>query len=73
MSHKAPCTQPGSEPSSATRSLPPNRLRRGREEHACAARTQRDRPVITWSEDKLWSGIFYHAGEAVPSFADVYT
>ncbi|MGB3071686.1 MAG: catechol 2,3-dioxygenase [Ottowia sp.] len=34
---------------------------------------QRDRPVITWSEDKLWSGIFYHTGEAVPSFTEVYT
>jgi len=34
---------------------------------------QRDRPVTTWTEDKLWSGIFYHTGEAVPSFTDVYT
>lgn len=34
---------------------------------------QRDRPVITWSEDRLWSGIFYHTGEAVPSFTEVYT
>jgi catechol 2,3-dioxygenase len=34
---------------------------------------QRDRPVTTWSEDKLWSGIFYHTGEAVPSFTEVYT
>jgi catechol 2,3-dioxygenase len=34
---------------------------------------QRDRPVTTGSEDKLWSGIFYHTGEAVPSFTDVYT
>jgi len=34
---------------------------------------QRDRPVTTWSEDKLGSGIFYHTGEMVPSFTDVYT
>ena len=34
---------------------------------------QRDRPVTTWTEDKLWTGIFYHTGEAVPSFTDVYT
>ena len=33
----------------------------------------RDRPVTTWTEDKLWTGIFYHTGEAVPSFTDVYT
>ncbi|WP_119157428.1 catechol 2,3-dioxygenase [Caldimonas tepidiphila] len=34
---------------------------------------QPDRPVTTWTEDKLWNGIFYHTGEAVPSFTDVYT
>jgi len=34
---------------------------------------QRDRPVTTWSEDKLGSGIFYHTGELVASFTDVYT
>ena len=34
---------------------------------------QRDRPVTTWTEDKLWTGIFYHTGEAVPSFTEVYT
>jgi catechol 2,3-dioxygenase len=34
---------------------------------------QRDRPVTTWTEDKLWQGIFYHTGEAVPSFVEVYT
>ncbi|WP_011301795.1 catechol 2,3-dioxygenase [Cupriavidus necator] len=34
---------------------------------------QPDRPVTTWSEDMLWTGIFYHTGEAVPSFTDVYT
>jgi catechol 2,3-dioxygenase len=32
-----------------------------------------DRPVTTWTEDKLWSGIFYHTGEATPSFTEVYT
>jgi catechol 2,3-dioxygenase len=35
--------------------------------------SMRDRPVTTWTEDKLWSGIFYHTGEATPSFTDVYT
>lgn len=34
---------------------------------------QPDRPVTTWTEDKLWTGIFYHTGEAVPSFTEVYT
>lgn len=34
---------------------------------------QRDRPVTTWTEDHLWNGIFYHTGEATPSFTDVYT
>lgn len=34
---------------------------------------QRDRPVTTWTEDRLGSGIFYHTGEMVPSFTDVYT
>ena len=34
---------------------------------------QADRPVTTWTEDKLWTGIFYHTGEAVPSFTEVYT
>lgn len=34
---------------------------------------QPDRPVTTWTEDKLWSGIFYHTGDAVPSFTEVYT
>ena len=35
--------------------------------------SQPDRPVTTWTEDKLWTGIFYHTGDAVPSFTDVYT
>lgn len=34
---------------------------------------QPDRPVTTWTEDKLGSGIFYHTGELVSSFTDVYT
>jgi catechol 2,3-dioxygenase len=34
---------------------------------------QPDRPVTTWTEDQLWSGIFYHTGAAVPSFTEVYT
>ena len=34
---------------------------------------QPDRPVITWTEDHLGSGIFYHTGELVPSFTEVYT
>ena len=34
---------------------------------------QPDRPVTTWSEDRLGSGIFYHTGELVSSFTDVYT
>ena len=34
---------------------------------------QPDRPVTTWSEDRLGSGIFYHTGDLGPSFTDVYT
>ncbi|MBS0446472.1 MAG: catechol 2,3-dioxygenase [Proteobacteria bacterium] len=34
---------------------------------------QRDRPVTTWTEDQLGSGIFYHTGELVSSFTEVYT
>ncbi|UUZ74939.1 catechol 2,3-dioxygenase [Polaromonas sp. P1(28)-13] len=34
---------------------------------------QRDRPVTTWTEDHIGSGIFYHTGEMVPSFTEVYT
>ncbi len=34
---------------------------------------QPDRPVTTWTEDKLGSGIFYHTGELVNSFVEVYT
>jgi len=34
---------------------------------------QPDRPVTTWDESHLGSGIFYHTGDLVPSFTDVYT
>ncbi|CAM3751029.1 catechol 2,3-dioxygenase [Polaromonas hydrogenivorans] len=34
---------------------------------------QRDRPVTTWTEEHMGSGIFYHTGEMVPSFTEVYT
>lgn len=34
---------------------------------------QPDRPVTTWTEGQLWSGIFYHTGQAVSSFTEVYT
>lgn len=34
---------------------------------------QPDRPVTTWTEDQLGSGIFYHTGALVPSFTEVYT
>ena len=34
---------------------------------------QRDRPVTTWTEDQIGSGIFYHTGDLVPSFTEVYT
>ncbi|HGG58965.1 MAG TPA: catechol 2,3-dioxygenase [Gammaproteobacteria bacterium] len=34
---------------------------------------QPDRPVITWTEDQLGRGIFYHTGELVESFTSVYT
>jgi catechol 2,3-dioxygenase len=34
---------------------------------------QPDRPVTTWTEGELASGIFYHTGVLVPSFTEVYT
>lgn len=34
---------------------------------------QPDRPVVTWTEEHLGSGIFYHTGELVSSFTEVYT
>jgi len=35
--------------------------------------SQPDRPVTTWTEDKLGYGIFFHSGEVMPSFTEVYT
>ncbi|HHN67204.1 MAG TPA: catechol 2,3-dioxygenase [Thermopetrobacter sp.] len=32
-----------------------------------------DRPPITWTEDQLWRGIFYHTGEEAGEFTSVYT
>lgn len=34
---------------------------------------QPDRPVTTWTEDELGTGIFYHTRELVESFTTVYT
>lgn len=34
---------------------------------------QRDRPVTTWDESHMGRGIFYHTGEMVASFTEVYT
>lgn len=34
---------------------------------------QPDMPVITWTEDNLWRGIFYHTGEEAGKFTSVYT
>jgi len=34
---------------------------------------QPDRPVTTWTEDQLGSGIFYHTGELNEAFTTVYT
>ncbi|WP_375210881.1 catechol 2,3-dioxygenase [Hyphococcus sp.] len=34
---------------------------------------QPDMPPITWSEDSLWRGIFYHTGEEQGTFSSVYT
>jgi len=35
--------------------------------------SQRDRPVTTWTEDQIGTAIFYHTGDLVPSFTEVYT
>jgi len=32
-----------------------------------------DMPVITWTEDQIPRGIFYHSGELNPAFTEVYT
>jgi catechol 2,3-dioxygenase len=34
---------------------------------------QRDKPLITWTEDELGRAIFYHTGVLVESFTTVYT
>lgn len=34
---------------------------------------QPDMPTVTWTEDKLWKGIFYHTNQPVESFTTVYT
>jgi len=33
----------------------------------------RDKPVITWTEDQVGRAIFYHTGSLVESFTTVYT
>lgn len=35
--------------------------------------TQKDMPTITWNEEHLWRGIFYHSGDIVGDFLGVYT
>ena len=34
---------------------------------------QPDMEPITWTEDQLWRGIFYHTGEEAGEFTSVYT
>ena len=34
---------------------------------------QRDRPVTTWTEDQLWTSIFFHTGMPHAAFTEVYT
>lgn len=34
---------------------------------------QPDMPTVTWTEDQLWRGIFYHTGEEAGAFTSVYT
>ena len=34
---------------------------------------QRDKPVVTWTEDQAGRGVFYHTGVLVESFTSVYT
>lgn len=34
---------------------------------------QPDIPVVTWDENHLWRGIFYHTGEEVGAFTTAYT
>ena len=35
--------------------------------------TQPDMPVVTWNEENLWRGIFYHTGDVIGDFLGVYT
>ena len=35
--------------------------------------TQPDMPTITWNEEQLWRGIFYHTGDMIGDFLGVYT
>ena len=35
--------------------------------------TQKDMPTITWNEENLWRGIFYHTGDQIGDFLGVYT
>lgn len=32
-----------------------------------------DRPTVTWTEDQLGRGVFYHTGEIIPSFVETFT
>jgi catechol 2,3-dioxygenase len=32
-----------------------------------------DRPTVTWTEDQLGSGVFYHTGTTIPTFVEIYT
>ena len=34
---------------------------------------QPDMPTITWNEENLWRGIFYHTGDQIGEFLGVYT
>lgn len=34
---------------------------------------QRDRPTTVWTEDQIWTGIFYHTGMPHAPFTEVYT
>lgn len=35
--------------------------------------SQPDTPLVTWTEDEVWRGIFYHTGDAIGDFLGVYT
>src|SRR5262249_28282474 len=34
---------------------------------------QKDMPTVTWTEENLWRGIFYHSGDMAGDFLGVYT